>query len=73
MGANEIEIGKQWNNNKMLPSLSAKRDFLGCLRRNDHVTDLYKHGRDEFDGDFLGSLVHGIEDEEVPIFGATLF
>ena len=73
MGANEIEIGKQWNNNKMLTSLSPKRKFLGCLRRNEHVTVLYKQGSDEVDGDFLGRLVLGIEDEEVKIFGATIF
>ena len=73
MGANEIEIGKQWNNNKMLTSLSPKREFLGCLRRNGHVTVLYKQGSDEVDGDFLGRLVLGIEDEEVKIFGATIF
>ena len=29
--------------------------------------------RDEVDGDFLGRLVLGIEDEEVKIFGATIF
>ena len=73
MGANEIEIGKQWNNNKMLTSLSPKRECLGCSRRNEHVTVLYKQGSDEVDGDFLGRLVLGIEDEEVKIFGATIF
>jgi hypothetical protein len=34
---------------------------------------LYKQGSDEVDGDFLGRLVLGIEDEEVKIFGATIF
>ena len=27
-GANEIELGKQWANNKLLTSLSEKQDFL---------------------------------------------
>ena len=31
MGANEIEIGKQWTKNKMLSSLSVEREFLGRL------------------------------------------
>ena len=73
MGANEIEIGKQWNINKMLTSLSPNREFLGCLRRNEPGTVLYKQGSDEVDGDFLGRLVLGIEDQEVKIFGATIF
>ena len=72
-GANEIEIGKQWSNNKLLTSLSNKNKFFGCLRRNDHVTVLYKQTSNEVPGEFLGRLVLGIEDEEVKIFGATIF
>ena len=72
-GANEIEIGKQWSNNKFLTSLSKKRKFFGCLRRNNHVTVLYKQTSDEVPGEFLGRLVLGIEDDEIKIFGATIF
>ena len=72
-GANEVEIGKQWSNNKLLTSLSKKRKFFGCLRRNNHVTVLYKQTSDEISGEFLGRLVLGIEDDEVKIFGATIF
>ena len=72
-GANEIEIGKQWSNNKLLTSLSKKRKFFGCLRRNNHVTVLYKQTSDEIPGEFLGRLVLGIEDDEIKIFGATIF
>ena len=32
-GANEVELGKQWANNKLLTSLSEKQDFLGTIRR----------------------------------------
>ena len=28
-GANEVELGKQWANNKLLTSLSEKKEFLG--------------------------------------------
>ena len=31
-GANEVELGKQWANNKLLTSLSEKQDFLGTIR-----------------------------------------
>ena len=72
-GANEVEIGKQWASNKLLTSLSNDREFLGCLRRNNFVTVLFKQKSNEVPGDFLGRLVLGIEDEEVKIFGATIF
>jgi len=45
-GANEIEIGKQWSNNKLLTSLSKQRNFFGCLRRNNFVTVLFKQTSD---------------------------
>ena len=73
MGANEIEIGKQWSKNKLLSSLSVEREFLGCLRRNEYISVLYKQSSDEVPGEFLGRLVLGIEDGEVKIFGATIF
>ena len=72
-GANEVEIGKQWANNKLLTSLSEDRAFLGCLRRNDFVTVLFKQKSNKVPGDFLGRLVLGIEDDQVKIFGATIF
>jgi len=72
-GANEIEIGKQWANNKLLTSLSTQREFLGCLRRNNFVTVLFKQTSDTVPGDFLGRLVLGIEDDKVKVFGATIF
>ena len=41
-GANEVELGKQWANNKLLTSLSEKQEFLGCIRRDKFITLLYK-------------------------------
>ena len=73
MGANEIEIGKQWTKNKVLSSLSTEREYLGCLRRGDYITILYKQTSIEVPGEFLGRLVLGIEEDEVKIFGATIF
>jgi hypothetical protein len=72
-GANEVEIGKQWTNNKLLTSLSKQREFYGCLRRNNYVTVLYKQTSDEVPGEFLGRLVLGVEDDKIKIFGATIF
>ena len=72
-GANEIELGKQWANNKLLTNLSLDKEFLGCLRRNDCITVLLKQKSDKVPGDFLGRLVLGVEDEQIKVFGATIF
>ena len=72
-GANEVEIGKQWANNKLLTSLSKQKEFLGCLKRNNFVTVLFKQKSDTVPGEFLGRLVLGIEDDKVKVFGATIF
>ena len=72
-GANEVELGKQWANNKLLTSLSDKKVVLGCLRRNLHVTIIYKQTSNTIPGDFLGRLVLGVEDQEVKVFGATIY
>ena len=72
-GANEVELGKQWANNKLLVSLSDKKEVFGCLRRNLHVTVLYKQTSDTIPGEFLGRLVLGVEDNEIKVFGATIY
>ena len=72
-GANEVEIGKQWANNKLLNSLSDKKEGFGCLRRDLYVSVLYKQTSNTIPGEFLGRLVLGEEDGEVKVFGATIF
>ena len=73
MAAHEVEMGKQWASNKLLTTLSDRGDCLGCLRRNEFVTVLYKQNSSEASGDYLGRLVLGTEHDEVKIFGATIF
>ena len=72
-GANEVELGKQWANNKLLTSLSEKQEFLGIIRRNQFVTVLYKQTSQTMPGEFLGRLVLGVEDDLVKVFGATIY
>jgi len=72
-GANEVELGKQWANNKLLTDLSNKTEVFGCLRRDLYVTVLFKQKSNTVLGDFLGRLVLGVEDDEVKVFGATIF
>ena len=72
-GANEVELGKQWANNKLLTSLSEKQEFLGTIRRNQFITVLYKQTSQTMPGEFLGRLVLGEEDGAVKVFGATIY
>ena len=72
-GANEIELAKQWANNDVITNLKQGSDFLGCIRRDDHVTVLFKQKSTVSDGDYLGRLVLGVEDGDIKIFGATIF
>ena len=72
-GANEVELGKQWANNKLLTSLAEKQQFLGCIRRAQFITVLYKQTSNTMPGEFLGRLVLGVEDGAIKIFGATIY
>ena len=72
-GANEVELGKQWANNKIITNLNETFDPFGCLRRGEHITVLIKQTNKELQGEFLGRLVLGIEDGEVKVFGATIY
>ena len=72
-GANEVELGKQWANNKLLTSLTEDQEFLGTIRRNQFITVLYKQKSQTMPGEFLGRLVLGIEDDLVKVFGATIY
>ena len=72
-GANEVELGKQWSNNKLIINLKETFEPFGCLRRGDHITVLIKQTNKELPGEFLGRLVLGIEDGSVKVFGATIY
>ena len=72
-GASEVELGKQWASSELLVRLSENAEFVGCLRRNNFVTVLYKQKSEKVSGEFLGRLVLGVEDNIIKIFGATIF
>jgi len=73
MGANEIEMGKQFARSELTKNLSENYDYLGIIRRGEHVTVLYKQRHTRKEGEWLGRLVLGYENDKVKIFGATLF
>jgi hypothetical protein len=73
MGANEIEMGKQFARSELTKNLSEDYEYLGIIRRGEYVTVLYKQKHTKKEGEWLGRLVLGYEKEKVKIFGATLF
>ena len=62
-----------WLKNNVYSNLKQENDFLGCIRRDEHVTVLFKQKSTITNGDYLGRLVLGVEDGEIKIFGATIF
>jgi len=73
-GLNEVEVGKQFAKSELTRSLKTEYDYLGLIRRNEHVTVLYRMGSTKREGEWLGRLVLGYDNEdEVKIFGASIF
>ena len=72
-GANEVELGKQWANNELITNLNETYEPFGTLRRGEHITVLIKQTNKKIPGEFLGRLVLGVEDEEIKVFGATIY
>ena len=72
-GANEVELGKQWASNELISTLSGKYKSIGCLRRGQYITVLYKQTSTKIPGDFLCRLVLGEEGGLTKVFGATIF
>ena len=73
LGLNEVEVGKQFANSELARNLSTDRDYLGIIRRGEHVTVLYRQRSSKKEGEWLGRLVLGYEKGEVKIFGASIF
>ena len=70
---NQVEAGHQFANSELARSLSEDFDFLGIIRRGEHVTVLYRQRSTKKAGEWLGRLVLGYEDGKVRIFGASIF
>jgi len=73
LGLNEIEVGKQFANSELTRSLHKEWDYLGIIRRGQHVTVLYRVRSTKREGEWLGRLVLGYEQGEVRIFAASIF
>jgi hypothetical protein len=73
LGLNEVEVGRQFAKSELTRNLSEERDYLGIIRRGEHVTVLYRVRSTLKPGEWLGRLVLGYEQGEVRIFAASIF
>jgi hypothetical protein len=73
LAMNEVTANHQFANSELARSLSADADYLGIIRRGEHVTVLYRQRSTKKPGEWLGRLVLGYEDGEVRIFAASIF
>ena len=70
---NQVEAGHQFANSELARNLGEDTDFLGIIRRGEHVTVLFRQKSASKPGEWLGRLVLGYENDQVRIFGATIF
>lgn len=73
LGLNEMEVGKQFARSELTRHLSDDWDYLGIIRRGQHVTVLYRVRSTKNEGEWLGRLVLGYERGEIKIFSASIF
>ena len=73
LGLNEVEVGNQFVKSELTRNLSPEYDFLGFIRRGEHVTSLFRVRSTKKAGEWLGRMVIGYERGEVKIFAASIF
>jgi hypothetical protein len=73
LAMDQVTIGHQFANSELARNLSEDFEYLGIIRRGEHVTVLYRQRSTKRAGEWLGRLVLGYESEKVRIFGASIF
>jgi hypothetical protein len=73
LAMNQVTVGHQFANSELSRNLSEHFDYLGIIRRGEHVTVLYRQRSTKKDGEWLGRLVLGYENGKIRIFGASIF
>ena len=73
LSMNEVVVNHQFANSELARNLAEDADYLGIIRRGEHVTVLYRQRSTKKPGEWLGRLVLGYEDGEVRIFAASIF
>jgi hypothetical protein len=69
----QVTVGHQFANSELARNLSDEFEYLGIIRRGEHVTVLYRQRSAKKPGEWLGRLVLGYENEKIRIFGASIF
>ena len=73
LAMDQVVVNHQFANSELARSLSEDADYLGIIRRGEHVTVLYRQRSTKKPGEWLGRLVLGYENDEVKIFAASIF
>ncbi|HSN38794.1 MAG TPA: hypothetical protein VLT92_01255 [Burkholderiales bacterium] len=73
LAMNQVTVNHQFANSELARNLSEDADYLGIIRRGEHVTVLYRQRSTKKPGEWLGRLVLGYEEGEVRIFAASIF
>ena len=73
LAMNMVTVNHQFANSELARNLDEDADFLGIIRRGEHVTVLYRQRSTKKPGEWLGRLVLGYEEGEVRIFAASIF
>jgi len=73
LAMDQVTVGHQFANSALARNLSEDFDYLGIIRRGEHVTVLYRQRSTKKAGEWLGRLVLGYENGKIKIFGASIF
>jgi hypothetical protein len=73
LAMDQVTVGHQFANSELARNLSEDFEYLGLIRRGEHVTVLYRQRSTKKAGEWLGRLVLGYENEKIKIFGASIF
>lgn len=73
LAMNQVVVNHQFANSELARNLADHGEWLGTIRRGEHVTVLYRQRSTKKPGEWLGRLVLGYEDDEVRIFAASIF
>ena len=73
LAMDQVTAGHQFANSELARNLSGHFDYLGIIRRGEHVTVLFRQRSTRKPGEWLGRLVLGYENGKVRIFGASIF
>ena len=73
LAMDQVAANHQFANSELARNLSEEVDSLGIIRRGEHVTVLYRQRSTKKQGEWLGRLVLGYENDKIRIFGASIF